>query len=515
MPALAGGGVRRMRRRLTIAAVAIATVLLIAAPVAADPPNPVSADRPWQVDRTQRPDFNNDPWSDLAIGVPGENASAGVVKVLYGSDAGLTGTGQVLAQGNPEAGDRFGAALAKGYFNDDDFLDLAVGAPGEDLGTVSAAGAVVVFYGSGSGPTGPGQVIEQANPEVGDFFGTALTAGDFNNDEFHDLAVGAPGEDVGGAGNAGSVSIFSGSPAGLSGATAQHLFQANPENGDGFGSAVDASFYDLAGTWDLAVGAPGEKVGLAGAAGAVSMFYSGSGPTGLAGRGPLLVQDDPEVADFFGSALAGGVFDNAGSFDLAVGAPGEDLSGRSDAGAVNLFPGTDAGVSATGSTVIIQGAGGVGGAVESGDRFGAALAEGFFDNNPMGLAVGAPGEDVGTAVDAGAVNSLHGSSSGLVGNARVLFQGAVGVPGTAEPGDRFGSALADGVVFFNSFNVDALGDLAVGVPGEDVGAATDAGAVNILNGSATGLVGDGLFFQGAGGVGGAAESGDGFGTAVD
>jgi hypothetical protein len=165
--------------------------------------------------------------------------------------------------------------------------------------------------------------------------------------------------------------------------------------------------------------------------------------------------------------------------------------------------------------VIIQGAGGVGGAVESGDRFGAALAEGFFDNNPMGLAVGAPGEDIGTAVDAGAVNSLHGSSSGLVGNARVLFQGAAGVPGTAETGDRFGSALADGVVFFTSFNVDALGDLAVGVPGEDVGAATDAGAVNILDGSATGLVGDGLFIQGAGGVGGAAESGDGFGTAVD
>jgi hypothetical protein len=71
------------------------------------------------------------------------------------------------------------------------------------------------------------------------------------------------------------------------------------------------------------------------------------------------------------------------------------------------------------------------------------------------------------------------------------------------------------VVFFNSFNVDALGDLAVGVPGEDVGAATDAGAVNILNGSETGLVGDGLFFQCANGVGGAAESGDGFGTAAD
>jgi hypothetical protein len=57
--------------------------------------------------------------------------------------------------------------------------------------------------------------------------------------------------------------------------------------------------------------------------------------------------------------------------------------------------------------------------------------------------------------------------------------------------------------------------VAVGVPGEDVGGAVDAGAVNVLHGSAVGLVGASLFTQDTAGVGGAAESGDEFGAAVD
>ena len=55
------------------------------------------------------------------------------------------------------------------------------------------------------------------------------------------------------------------------------------------------------------------------------------------------------------------------------------------------------------------------------------------------------------------------------------------------------------------FNNDGFADLAVGVPGEN----GFAGAVNVLYGSAAGLSGNGtqLFTQ----VGGAVESGDGFG----
>ena len=50
--------------------------------------------------------------------------------------------------------------------------------------------------------------------EAGDLFGSALAAGDFNNDGFADLAVGAPGEDVGGVIGAGAVNVLYGRPPG-------------------------------------------------------------------------------------------------------------------------------------------------------------------------------------------------------------------------------------------------------------------------------------------------------------
>ena len=39
------------------------------------------------------------------------------------------------------------------------------------------------------------------------------------------------------------------------------------------------------------------------------------------------------------------------------------------------------------------------------------------------------------------------------------------------------------------FNRDGIADIAIGVPNEDVGAVGDAGAVNVLYGTATGLSG--------------------------
>jgi hypothetical protein len=69
------------------------------------------------------------------------------------------------------------------------------------------------------------------------------------------------------------------------------------------------------------------------------------------------------------------------------------------------------------------------------------------------------------------------------------------------------------------FNNNGFADLAIGVPGEGIGAAPSgdlAGAVNVLYGSASGLTGSGsqLFRQGAGSVGGTPEFDDEFGRAL-
>ena len=63
-----------------------------------------------------------------------------------------------------------------------------------------------------------------------------------------------------------------------------------------------------------------------------------------------------------------------------------------------------------------------------------------------------------------------------------MTQDALSSGDGAEAGDQFGSALAVG-----DFEGDGFDDLAVGVPGEDVGPIPDAGAVDVLPGFETGL----------------------------
>jgi hypothetical protein len=78
------------------------------------------------------------------------------------------------------------AAAAEGRhpdFNNDGFADLAVGVSFENLGATSNAGAVNVLYGTASGLTGAGsQLFTQDSPgvpgvvEFDDFLGEALAA---------------------------------------------------------------------------------------------------------------------------------------------------------------------------------------------------------------------------------------------------------------------------------------------------------------------------------------------------
>ena len=385
-------------------------------------------------------------------------------------------------------------------FNHDGVADLAVGVPGEN----GVAGAVNVLYGTGGGLSGSGaQVFLQVGgtPEAGDRFGSALGAGDFNGDGFADLAAGASGEDFGGAGDAGAVSVLYGSAGGLTTSGGQLFTQVGSpaEDSDNFGWALAAGDFNHDGFADLAAGAPGEAIGAREFAGAVSVLYGSSG--GLTTTGARLftqVAGTVEVGDQFGWALAAGDFNHDSFVDLAAGAPGEAVGNAGGAGAVSLLPGSAGGLTATGGQLFTQ----VGGTVEADDQFGAALAAGDFNGDEFAdLAAGAPGETVGTTIDAGAVSILPGSVGGLtVSGGRLFTQ----VGGTPERFDVFGFALAAG-----DFNQDGFADLAASAPLEDIGTLDDAGAVSVLPGSAGGLTTSGarLFTQ----VAGTIEAGDEFG----
>ena len=257
-----------MRRTVVVMVAALATLLAAASPAAAQPER-APATQQAQVD------FNGDAFADLAVGAPGEGvgdaAGAGALNVLYGSATGLEASADLFTQGSggvqgtAEADDNFGAAVTEGNFNGDEFFDVAVGAPGEAVGSDAGAGAVNVLYGSAAG-LGGGPLFVQSNPEVGDGFGASLATADFDGDGFFDLAVGVPGEDVGGVIDAGAVTVLFGGPGGITAAGAQTVWQGNvaagrAETGDRFGLSVATGLLAGDGLADLVVGAPGEGVG--------------------------------------------------------------------------------------------------------------------------------------------------------------------------------------------------------------------------------------------------------------
>jgi hypothetical protein len=247
-------------------------------------------------------DFNDDGYADLAIGAAGEDSSRGTVQVLHGSSVGLSVgiiADQVWAQGRDavpglaEVSDSFGRSLAAGDFNSDGYSDLSIGVPGEDFDGMQAAGEVIVLYGSAFGlstTARPAQLWRQGvafglldAPEPGDYFGWALTTGDFNGDGFGDLAIAADREDLGAMTDAGAVNVLHGSTNGLSSASDQFWHQdvngveGTAGSGDVFGRFLTAGDFDRNGSDDLAIGVPHEDLtsasGILADAGAVNILY--------------------------------------------------------------------------------------------------------------------------------------------------------------------------------------------------------------------------------------------------
>ncbi len=349
------------------------------------------------------------------------------------------GGGEAAAQPNggiilpPGGGNNGNHCQTFADFNGDGYDDLAVGVLMEDLNGVDNTGAVNVINGNGGGLwTANDQFWHRDVPDVlaanatNDHFSESMAFGDFNGDGYTDLAVGTPDAERQGVTNAGTVHAFYGSMVGL--------------------TAVNNQMWSQAGD----------------------------------------IQGILEENDQFGQSLAVGDFNNDGYDDLAVGVPYEDVNTIEDAGAVNIIFGSVDGLTTTGNQIWVEDDLGLFGVSQEDDLFGFALTAADFDGDGYDdLAVGVPNQDLGQGVaiaDAGVVFVLPGSAEGPSTTGLQLWSQGGNVQGVVEAFDRFGQTLAAA-----DFNADGYADLAVGLPGEDVDDQTNAGAVNVLYGTANGL----------------------------
>ncbi len=414
-------------------------------------------------------DFNGDEIDDVIVGAPyneqdGVRPNTGTAYIFLGGSGndGDPLTPDVTITGSRDSSN-FGHAVAGGGDIDDDgYDDVIVGCPDYDeQGTNLFEGRVYIFRGRDVTShidldAETDAFYRLSGPGNYDNLGTSVgVAGHFNDDDFDDFIVGAPGYDQSHDQDdrVGRVYVILGddtTPTPI--AYDEDGAQINAEFGKNISYAgnIDNDEYD-----DIIIGAPYWEDISDDPVGRAYIFYGEVSPSSKDVSDFSVTELTGETSDdMFGHSVSfAGDIDNDGlADDVIVGAPGYDDGQESEAGRAYIFRGTisqGSSISASNAYVKLTGE-------SAGANFGNAVSSaGNFNNDDYDdVIVGAPLNDKG-GTSAGRSYIYYGSSS-VDEREDLVMTGQV----NSSVGEQFGFAVADA----GDVNGDGYGDVITGSP---------------------------------------------------